>query len=503
MLTPLSWLQEYVALDLPLDTLTDRLTLGGLEVESVEQIGSKWDRDKIVVAQVVGVRPHPDADRLVLVTVDCGRGSPVEVVTGAPNLRVGDAGQKVAFAMVGATLIDPYAETLAYKTLKPSKIRGVMSTGMVSLSPKGPLPTEMPTLPELLRKQGYRSLCVGFGDFYRGFDRYVNYDAWGSWEDRPLRKAENLNNVTIPLLDELAKDDKPFFLFLRHMDPHSPYLPPAPFDTMFYTGDPTDKKHKTMKKVFAFKPFADFFKSWMPPGITDAEWAIAAYDAELAYMDACHQVLFQRLEDLGVLDNTLIVYTSDHGETLYDHDIYFDHHGLYEQTLHVPLIYWRPGLIPAGGRATGYTLEEDIVPTILELLGCDRELKANRFDGKSATPLINGRADALRSEFYITECTWQRKRGWRTPQWKYFESLEPDFHGKPPRELYDLVNDPGELNNIAEQNPEVCKLLKKRMTDWVSMRGEQTGRPDPIKGYKIGLEKRIGSVATAVKLQKR
>ncbi|NLG28689.1 MAG: phenylalanine--tRNA ligase subunit beta, partial [Chloroflexi bacterium] len=131
MLTPLSWLKEYVALDLPLDTLTDRLTLGGLEVESVEQIGSKWDRDKIVVAQVVGVRPHPDADRLVLVTVDCGRGSPIEVVTGAPNLHVGDAGQKVAFAMVGATLIEPYAETLAYKTLKPSKIRGVMSTGMV------------------------------------------------------------------------------------------------------------------------------------------------------------------------------------------------------------------------------------------------------------------------------------------------------------------------------------------------------------------------------------
>lgn len=379
----------------------------------------------------------------------------------------------------------------------------VMSTGMVSLSPKGPLPEDVPTLPELLRKQGYRSLCVGFGDFYRGFDRYVNYEAWGSWEDRPLRKAENLNNVTIPLLDELAKDDKPFFLFMRHMDPHSPYLPPAPFDTLFYTGDPTDKKHKSMKKVFAFKPFADFFKSWMPPGITDAEWAIAAYDAELAYMDACHQVLFQRLEDLGVLDNTLIVYTSDHGETLYDHDIYFDHHGLHEQTLHVPLIYWRPGLIPAGGRAAGYTLEEDVVPTILELLGCDRELKANRFDGKSATPLINGRADALRSEFYITECTWQRKRGWRTPQWKYFESLEPDFHGKPPRELYDLVNDPGELNNIAEQNPEVCKLLKKRMTDWVSMRVEQTGKPDPIKGYKIGLEKRIGSVATAVKLQKR
>lgn len=379
----------------------------------------------------------------------------------------------------------------------------VMSTGMVSLTPKGPLPAEIPTLPELLKRQGYRSLCVGFGDFYRGFDKYVNFAAWGSWEERPLRKAENLNNVTIPLLDEMAGDDKPFFLFLRHMDPHSPYLPPPPFDTMFYTKDPCDPKKKTMRPVLDFKPFADFFRSWMPPGITDADWAIAAYDGELAYMDACQQVLFQRLEDLGVLDNTLIVYTADHGETLYDHDCFFDHHGLYEQTLHVPLIFWRPGVVPQGEYATGMTLQEDLVPTVLELLGFDGMLKSNKFDGHSAVPLMTGERDALRSEFYIAECTWQRKRGWRTPQWKYFESLEPDFHNKPPRELYDLVTDPGELTNIAEENPEVCRVLRKRMTDWVKMRVEQTGKPDPIKGYKIGLEKRIGSVATAVKLQDR
>lgn len=381
--------------------------------------------------------------------------------------------------------------------------RDVFSTGMVSLSPKGPLPPEMPTLPEVLKRHGYRSLCVGFGEFYRGFDEYRNFSAWGPWEERPLRKAENLNAITLPWLEEAAADDKPFFLFLRHMDPHSPYLPPAPFDTLFYAGDPTEKKKRSMRKVFAFKPFADFFKSWMPPGVTDAEWAISSYDGELAYMDACQQILFQRLEELGVLDNTLIVYTSDHGETLYDHDIYFDHHGLYDQTLHVPLIFWRPGLVPQGKRVTGYTLEEDVMPTVLDLLGFSRDLSRIQFDGKSVVPLMKGQGDALRSEFYITECTWQRKRGWRTPQWKYFEALEPDFHGKPERELYDLVNDPGELRNLAEEQPDVCQLLHNRMSQWVQTRVEQTGRPDPILDYKIGLDKRIGSIATAQKLQQR
>lgn len=143
------------------------------------------------------------------------------------------------------------------------------------------------------------------------------------------------------------------------------------------------------------------------------------------------------------------------------------------------------------------------MPTVLDLLGFSRDLGRIQFDGKSVVPLMKGQGDALRSEFYITECTWQRKRGWRTPQWKYFEALEPDFHGKPERELYDLVNDPGELHNLAEEQPDVCRLLHERMCQWVQTRVEQTGKPDPILDYKIGLDKHIGSIATAQKLQQR
>ncbi|NLD42251.1 MAG: phenylalanine--tRNA ligase subunit beta [Chloroflexi bacterium] len=131
MLVPLSWLKDYVRVDLPVEKLADRLTLGGVEVKTVERIGETWDREAIFVGQVLGVRQHPNADRLVLVTVEYGAAQPLEVVTGAPNLRVGDAGQKVVLAIVGATLIDPYADTLKYQKLKRSKIRGVPSEGMV------------------------------------------------------------------------------------------------------------------------------------------------------------------------------------------------------------------------------------------------------------------------------------------------------------------------------------------------------------------------------------
>jgi phenylalanyl-tRNA synthetase beta chain len=131
MLVPLGWLKQYVTWDMSLDEFCEKLTYAGLEVGSIERIGQEWDPDKIRVGEVVAVRPHPNADRLVLVTVNYGAEQPLEVVTGAPNLRVGDAGQKVVFATVGARLIDPYAETLSYQTLKRTKIRGVASEGMV------------------------------------------------------------------------------------------------------------------------------------------------------------------------------------------------------------------------------------------------------------------------------------------------------------------------------------------------------------------------------------
>ncbi len=131
MRVPLSWLQDYVRIDLPIKEFSERLTLGGLEVKAIDRIGEAWDREAIFVGEVVGIRPHPNADRLVLVTVAYGQEEPLEVVTGAPNLQVGMSGQKVVLAVAGATLVDPYADTLQYKKLKRSKIRGVASQGMV------------------------------------------------------------------------------------------------------------------------------------------------------------------------------------------------------------------------------------------------------------------------------------------------------------------------------------------------------------------------------------
>jgi phenylalanyl-tRNA synthetase beta chain len=123
MKVPVKWLRDYVAINLPLAELAELLAMSGTEVKRLEVIGGKWDN--IIVGQIAAINPHPNADRLRLVTVDLATEKP-EVVCGAPNLRLGD---RVAFARVGAELIDGHSGQKL--VLKPAKIRGVVSAGMV------------------------------------------------------------------------------------------------------------------------------------------------------------------------------------------------------------------------------------------------------------------------------------------------------------------------------------------------------------------------------------
>ncbi len=367
--------------------------------------------------------------------------------------------------------------TSAYASMLTGK--DCFSTEVVALRHRGGLTKKVRTLPEILRKAGYNTTCVGFtgNPSSRGFDTYHEYAAWGSWEQRPLRKAELLNDETIPELERLSRSKKPFFLFLRHMDPHAPYLPPAPYDTMFYSADPCDPKKKSMEVPRAFKPFRDFHLSWMPPGITDADYVNAQYDGEIAYMDACIQRLLQRVDELGLAEDTLVVLNGDHGETLDEHECYWDHHGLYECTLHVPLMLRLPGVLPEGKRIAGYNTHQDLVPTLMELLGVRPGIK---FDGRSLLGMVRGKRRTHSPEFYITEATWMRKHGWRTPEWKLIVALEPDFHFKPEVELYNLIEDPGETRNLAKKEKAVVELLRGRMEAWVVKRERETGNVNPM-----------------------
>lgn len=355
----------------------------------------------------------------------------------------------------------------------------VFGTDVVALRHEGVLGSHVKTLAEMLGDEGYNTTCVGFSGnaASRGFQTYIDFSGWGSWDEGRSHKAENLNAVTLPELERLAADDKPFFLFLRHMDPHSPYLPPQPFERIFYHGNELDPENHSLDPVYEFAPFCDYFASWFPPGCTDKDYVIAQYDGEVAYMDACIANLFTAIRALTAEEETLIVITSDHGETLFDHDCYFDHHSMYDPTLGVPMVYYWPGVVPAGLRLPDYCQLQDMTPTILDLMGIKTGIE---FDGRSLVPLMRGQKLPPRNEFYITEATWMRKHGWRTPEWKYMHALEPDFHFKPEIELYNLVEDPTEYNNLGEKRPDVVAELEAKMQAHIAKREKETGRTNPI-----------------------
>jgi len=351
-------------------------------------------------------------------------------------------------------------------------------TNVVALRHKGDIAPGVKTLAEVLHDEGYNSTCIGFtgNPASRGFDKYLNYEAWGAADDGRAHKAEAMNAAAVPELESLAAKDEPFFLFMRHMDPHSPYLPPEPFHRIFYQGNEFDENNKSLEAVYNFKPFCDYFYSWFPAGCTDKDYIIAQYDAAVAYMDVCIGVMLRKLEDLGLAENTLVVFVSDHGETLYDHECWFDHHGLYECTLKVPFAFKLPGKTSSMRIADSCQLK-DLMPTVLDIMGINTDID---FDGRNMMERVRGKSIPQESEAYITECTWMRKHGWRTPQWKLIVALEPDFHYKDEVELYDLVNDPDELHNVAAENPKTVEYLQGRMLDHIAKREAAVGRENPM-----------------------
>lgn len=126
MKVSLKWLRSYTPASLSAVAIADRLTMAGTEVTDIYRIGETWK--DVYVGEVTEIKRHPNADRLHLVTVNWGNGRDLTVVTGASNLTVGD---KVPLAIAGAMLIDTHLPTPELRALKPTKIRGIVSEGMV------------------------------------------------------------------------------------------------------------------------------------------------------------------------------------------------------------------------------------------------------------------------------------------------------------------------------------------------------------------------------------
>ncbi len=343
---------------------------------------------------------------------------------------------------------------------------------------------------EILQEKGWNTAAVDTmgRHFKNGFDTYVS-PSWDRSDPMTLRRAEHITDAALPVIADLTASDTPFFLFLHYWDPHTPYLPPAEFRTMFYAEgrDPYDVNNHSMDKAWNDEMFKWYFHDWMP-GVTDSTYVNALYDAETAYMDGQLRRVFAALE--SIQEDTLVVITADHGEILDEQLGFYDHHGLYEGDVHVPLILFRPGTLPAGKRVPGFVQNVDFLPTFWEMLGLPEGTEA--VEGKSLLPCVSGERDGNYDAVFLSEATWEVKRGIRTNDWKFIQAFELDPHNRPMQELFDLNADPTEQINLAESRPEVVAELKGRLEAWVAKRLAETGRTtDPVAdqgrcGTRIG-----------------
>ena len=349
---------------------------------------------------------------------------------------------------------------------------------IVNIGGKVPIKDGVRLLPEILADHGFATAAVdNMGrHFTRGFERYEKYQ-WDRSDPTVLRKAETVTGAALPVIGDLLDESRPFFLFLHYWDPHTPLLPPPGYEDLYYPadGDPYGAANHSMDEAWSWEPFKWYFHDWMP-GITDADYVKNLYDGEIRYMDHHLATVVDALAP--VRDDTIVLITADHGEILDDQLGYFDHHGLYEPNIRIPLIMSWPGVLPAGRRVPGLVQNLDVAQTLLDLLGIRQ---TESMEGLSLLPAIYGARDHNYSEVYFSEATWQVKRAVRTNQWKLIRSIEPDPHGRPMTELFDLDTDPEETTNLAETKPDKVKELGQRLDAWLTRRLAETGRDtDPV-----------------------
>lgn len=361
------------------------------------------------------------------------------------------------------------------------------------------IPEEYLTLPELFQESGYTTLAVnsnavlaaqfGWND---GFDEFL--ETWGGGdfpEDphvfRALIHAPKVNELALPLLEKYARRDKTerLFVWLHYTDPHAPYMLPEGFANPFL-GDALFRGDEEAPRKAVRGPYR-------LGGRTDLKYYAAQYDANVLVADSYIGKVLDRAEQLGLLEDSLIVFTADHGESLGEHGSYFEHGPLpYNTTAHVPLFFVRDGL-PAGRRVGRPVELIDLYPTLRDLVVPGYDVTG--LEGHSLLPLLGEErqpADAFRFAFSEAGEKPRYFRSIQDAKWK----LVLGTGGKRARavagpsgfELYDLIRDPRETRNVATLHPEELRRLRRELLEWVKSRpGRHAGQeedPETLKALR-------------------
>ncbi len=366
------------------------------------------------------------------------------------------------------------------------------------------LPASVTTLEEVYQAAGYATFHTSSVPFtgqltnlHQGVEVLHESSSVGDLGHSTAKTARTYTDRLLDWID--LHHESPFFVFLHVFDPHSPFEPYAPYDTL-YTDDGEGEAQRERMETVQEHITDDHMRDDAMP--TTAQLAAAGvdrdafvdteldwYDASIKAMDVEVGRLLQRLEGLGVADDTVIVFMSDHGEAFLEHDKHFHGWDAYGEMLNVPLMFSWPGRIPA---ARDDTVVETIsvYPTLLEF---SRLAVPEQAQGQSLLPLM-ARPEAPTGLGWVPRPAFAERASIDSDEplddeveqlvivadgWKLVHNTtRPD--GKAEFELFDYVNDPFDQIDVGADNPEIVAQLSEELATWHE--GVVANRIEPDSG---------------------
>jgi len=280
--------------------------------------------------------------------------------------------------------------------------------------------------------------------------------------------ANRLNKVLFDWIDSV--NGKSFFAYLHYNDVHDPYFPPAPYDEMFLTSLQSEIHSSLKPSLKNTQPALAI--SRMPDSFSLDEkqnYLISQYDGGIRYTDSCIGELIDELRKRKILDQTLIIITSDHGEEFFEHGGWgHSKIKLYDTNIHIPLIMRYPKKIPPGTVITELVQQVDLMPTILDM--SETDLNAyKQMQGYSLKQLINQGDERFNSRFVISESYRNRKENFiRAIRNHKNKLILSDIRGKVELSLFDLVLDPEEKVNIADRERKKKDYLLQQLIKFIN-----------------------------------
>lgn len=317
------------------------------------------------------------------------------------------------------------------------------------------IPASIPTLAEILQERGFRTVAVSASPVVRRNPSHHNpHGGFGAGfeifdEDCLDRSAWCVNRQALGHLE--GDDGRPLFLYLHYMDPHAPYHPPSGWERKFALERP--------ERPFIRNGNANPLGAWLYDGAPDPrvtpeelQHLVDLYDDEIAFFDRRFGELLGQLRSRGLLEDSLVVLLSDHGEEFLEHGHVKHCRTVFDNSVRTPLIVRAPGLSP---REVSHPVQNlDVVPTVLDLLGVEPPPGAP-LEGRSLRASLESGAPAGEHQFALQA----RYRGAADGRFKLIQDLSAGSFA-----LYDLAGDPGERHDVLRRERRAFHRLREALT---------------------------------------